>query len=351
MKHFSEMYMLQILDVTLVLVYTFTIVNHFIGITLLFKIFQHGRRAAQEMFLLLLSITAITRSIFSLCSVAQRNHFHTKHSNFTYTIWSYSSHLKLPGTSTAPHYRQLHPKSSFVPPMAVIDIIIAVGVFLTYILNIVYILIDKFLQVYLHMRYMMYVDVQGATYLQFATCVSASLATILFIFLNKTRYHLQRIYLMYFYLCIDVLVILLACFIYIYIFGKYRESRCPPHQHSQLKVKRVSSTKVFLRSRFTVSAFLVLSYVIFMALPDAVTFVLFLKYKNDWHMRWLWLTCCVFYALSDFFDAVIYIFMYPPVRKVLRSMEWCGCMSGIHVRRSRKPAPSVSVVTSSNASL
>ena len=271
--------------IILFVLYLLNIISHTIGFSLLVKVYRNGSRTPEELFLMTLSISDVLKNVLRVLIIAPVGTFIGK---------------------TAGQY---------------IGIILNVGVFLVYILNLFYILIDKFLQVYLHTKYSLYVSVKRTKYLLITTwCFVVVICATCMVYYGKTHFEFENLTTMDVYLSIDVCFFLLACFIYSYIFFKYKQARRPLSQSSRYKSQHIQQ-HVFCKSRFTVSVLITLSYVILNTIPDIIGSI-YRFFNNDVPYKgtsWpIAVVCFICYAISDLLDSWAYIFLHLPVRKFLR---------------------------------
>ena len=289
----SNNMLLCALQIILFIFYLLNILSHAIGFSLLVKLYRNGERTSQEVFLMTLSITAILRSI-SLILLYE-----------TPANTSLRTFIGKPGN-------------------IYVGIIVTVGIYFVYTLNLVYILINKFLQVYLHLRYPLYVTI-GRTKCLISTtwCVAIGVCAVCMVYM-VTRAQYQNIALIYIYLAIDLCLILFACYIYSYIFLKYKNTRRPPACPSRSQYRHRNIFVIFYQSRFTVSALLILSYIVFTTIPDIISCIYRFNNKTFKDEKWIvTVVCLISYTTSDIVDSWVYIFVHAPVRKLLRKHLRC----------------------------
>lgn len=160
---------------------------------------------------------------------------------------------------------------------------------------------DRFLMVFLNLRYSSVVSLQRIRRL-FAGCYGAAvLSTIIVCLLlrAKNQKAFYRYWVVYFWPVGDVFCTLIAIITYTYI-AVSRKLR-------QKKVGTIwnSSRRFSMRSSSTL---LVLSFVITFVVPDSVMFALFLSSANGAHPFGVDTVLHVFYSFGLCADAIIYIF-------------------------------------------
>lgn len=112
---------------------------------------------------------------------------------------------------------------------------------------------------------------------------------------------------------IDVPFLLLAIIVYYKIFCKFSQS------HKRItaprKQKQDSSIKIFIKSRFLITALLIVSFILFTFIPDMIfTYYAFTHHHISYQLEAI---CYILFAISDLSDAIIYIFIKHEVRKLL----------------------------------
>lgn len=284
------------LDSWLILLFTFYILNilsHTFGFCLLFKIYRDGKRTPQEIFLMNLGLSAIIRSILLIL-------LHGSPSNS-----SLNTFIGTPADICVIYA----------------GIVMTVGVYFLYILTLLYILYDKFLQIHHHMVYPIYINENKAKTLILCTwLLLAIVCTVCMILLKRETTDLQNIILSYVYLSTDACVIIHASVIYYYIFRKYKKAKKPPvtiYGLSQMKTQ--STFVVFLKSSFVMSFFLIISFILFSTVPDVISTVY--RFPKGIHNKdkknLMTVICFISYVASDILDSWVYIFAHAPVRQIL----------------------------------
>ena len=125
----------------------------------------------------------------------------------------------------------------------------------------------------------------------------------------------------YFYTGLDIGFIFLAVSSHGYIFNKYRQSKRDPvitrkssvHPHR----KEESLWKVFRKSRFYISALLIMTFLFMVVLPKLVYFFIFNHIDDGLCKTLLAVGVAFLYHFSFLLDVVIYVFLHPHLKRVL----------------------------------
>ena len=146
----------------------------------------------------------------------------------------------------------------------------------------------------------------------------------------------------YFYLPFDCLFVVTAVTTYTIIFTKYsnavrRRASTVASASSQKKYKKPNHLDVLKKSKFYVSALLILTFILLVVLVDISYVVLYRTNRGfvGQHNRGIMKIC---YTVSFLFDALIYIFLQSHLRKLLK--ELVTKFKGMS-RRSPSVAPRV----------
>lgn len=204
------------------------------------------------------------------------------------------------------------------------------GMMLIYYFTIIYLTLDRLMDVLLNLKYTLYWNEIKTTRLLLGTWVVGSMVGIVGATVNAATgivVH-DSTYLKYFSIVTDLSFILLAIITYVYIFKKYKQSRITPTNRQTISNvlfcvtsrRRLRTLHVFRKSRFYIPLLIIVTFVIFVVIPD-------LLYLLLWHIvtRPLLVSgnlivkrvCRIGYAISDLVDAWIYIFIQDSVRNVI----------------------------------
>jgi hypothetical protein len=190
---------------------------------------------------------------------------------------------------------------------------------ITYYLSMVYITIDKLLDIFLNIKYAVYWNTIRAKYLiQFTWVFSVSvcLCTSLAYYFQGFEY--KNTIRKFFMTPFDVFFIVLTIITYIFIFMKFRQTRGIPQSNDNLRsnvIGRRTCWYIFRHSRFFVSVWMILTFVLFMVVPDFIHLFYGMIHNND--SSALRDITMIVYQVAYLSDVLIYIFMHHPVRLLL----------------------------------
>ena len=203
------------------------------------------------------------------------------------------------------------------------------GVFLCYILTMVLITVDRFLEVYLNLRYPL-ICTKRRTGL--ALLVTLMLSTVLAIVLCSTYGDFETAHIvmaLYFWPTTEITFIIVAVFTYSYLFTKIRANRYRlkqlvkqlPRMRSETDeaVNRRRNLK-HIKKRFFLPSLLIATFVLFWFLPDLGEFIFMLKGVHVTSSQALIINIGYVLAMSS--DALIYVFSSIPVRS--RLLKYIG---------------------------
>lgn len=210
--------------------------------------------------------------------------------------------------SSLPH---LHKVQEFI------SLINASFIAINYYFSMFYITIDRLLDIHLNIRYNVYWNENKAKKLIYATWGFSSVVCICLVstYFSKA-YDYKYAMLHFFMLPADFLFIFLTIITYVVIFKTFRRTRVFSVTASTTYATP-TCWQVFRNSRFYVSVLIILSFVLFMIFPDITFMFCAFNKKGDVGLALLRDITCVIYQIAYLSDAVIYIFMHQPVRKLL----------------------------------
>lgn len=155
---------------------------------------------------------------------------------------------------------------------------------------------DRFLEIYLHLRYTNSIFVQHGQKI----CHASWTITIIYFVTISTLYKtieldvwLIEITFAKIFMTLSTFVLVTFSIVYGYIFYKIRTARKRRGQHGRAKI--------------FVPFFIVLSFILFVAIPDTI-----LVFKSSLNLYAL-----LFYRLNGVFDAFVYMFMHPVIRRMI----------------------------------
>lgn len=213
----------------------------------------------------------------------------------------------------------------------ILVIIKSTGMVLVYILCITYITIDRLVYIVLNIKYSLYWNPNRAKKLLIGTWLLGLVFVVCIVIAFKTNdFEFQYLFNIYFYPPIEFLFLVLAIVTYCFIFYKYRRARQPPVD-SINRNHRQSFWNVFRSSRFFIAVLIIASFVIFVIVPDIYLFLSALVQQEKVQQL---VACRIFFALSDMFDAFIYIYFQKEVRKIMfEKLDFIPCIKKHRLRQ------------------
>jgi hypothetical protein len=295
------------LNITLLVLNIANVLLHGTGSYLLGCIYKQGKRSAQKIFIINLSVCEL---IMNLMECLRR-------------ILDF---VPLSGRGSSNKIEFQH----------YLLIIMFTGISFVFYMDMIFITLDRLLNILLNVRYRIYCNHTKAKYLLLVTwllgiviCLSVSLAHYF------TEYVWEAFFFMYFYPTVEISFIILALVTYAFIFKQYHKSHRIPTQRTtrgrqQNGGKPESAFQVFRMSRFFVSILLITSFIIFMLIPDLV--YLFYGVLGNNESSTLLACCWISYAISNLMDGWVYIFMQSTVKSLLRKKvkQLCRCTGYVH---------------------
>ena len=213
----------------------------------------------------------------------------------------------------------------------ILIIVKSTGIILVYFLCMAYITADRLMYIVLNLKYPIYWNVSKAKSLLISTWTIGIVLILSIAFAYKiVGFEFQELFNIYFYPTLELAFMALALITYGFIFYRYKKARSPP-ACSSAPVYRQSVWNIFRSSRFFIALLLIASFLIFIVIPDLYLFIAAVSKKEK--VRHL-VICRIFFALSDTFDALIYIYLQKKVRKIM--MEKLHLVNCLKERNRRK---------------
>ena len=301
-----------ILNVILLVLNIANVFVHGTGSYLLGCIYKQGKRSAQKIFIINLSVCELLMNLMEcLRRILELITLSGKQSNDTSEFQDY------------------------------LLIVMFTGVSFVFYMDMIFITVDRLLNVFLNARYRIYCNQRKAKCLLaitwligFITCLSVSLIHYF------TEYGWEAFFFRYFYPTVELSFIILAIVTYLFIFKQYQKSlRIPSHggsRKNQHDKQHESAVQVFRMSRFYVSILLITSFIIFMLIPDLV--YLFYGVLQNNESSTLLACCWISYAVSNLIDGWVYIFMQSTVKSLLRIkvQRLCRCTGYVSKFNNRR---------------
>lgn len=276
------------LDVTLLILNIANVILHGIGSYLLTCIYRKGERSAQKIFIINLSVCEL---VMNLMECIRR------------TIELYKLADSLSHTANEfQHY---------------LLIVIFTGVSFVFYMDMIFLTLDRLLNIILNFKYPIYCNESIAKYLLFVTWIIGAMISLSVIIAHYViEYTWESFFFKYFYPTLEIAFILLALGTYVVIFRYYRKSLEIQFKNKKYSNNETEDSNVFRISRFFVPILLIASFIIFMLIPDLVYLFYGILGKNE--SKTLLACCWISYAISNLLDGWIYIFMQKSVKTTLK---------------------------------
>ena len=197
-----------------------------------------------------------------------------------------------------------------------------IGISIVYYLDMMYLTMDRLLNILLSLKYPQYWNETRAKYLLITTWLVGIVITtgmvIVYIFFS---FPWEVTFYKYIYPALEFLYIIIAFATYYVIFRKYNKSQVrlsvislsTANQSTTVRKRNICAE--FRKSFFLIPVLLISTYLIFMIIPDMT--YLFVAVINNQHSNDLSNACWISYAISNLLDAGIYIYFHDDVRKFL----------------------------------
>ena len=287
------------------------IVMHGMGTWLLLCTYIRGQKSTQTLYLINLAVAELIKNMLDLIL-----------DSFVLVSHAYNQHI-------AAAYWYIH-------------VFGVSGIFYNYMFSMFYITGDRLLHIILNVRYPVYWSVGKTKTLLICTWVfgliiSTSL-TLEFHFIYKPAMYKYRLHVeilvVYIPCALYVIYVLFAIVTYTVMFLKFARSR------RNTNARESSLFKIFINSRFFVSVLLITSFLLLAVFPYLICSFMFLT--GIILSKQIILCTIVLYRLSDFIDAIIYIFLQPHVRKLLLQKPSCGLLRNTLGTRQLQQQPPAS---------
>lgn len=193
------------------------------------------------------------------------------------------------------------------------------GISVVYYLVMFYITLDRLLQIKLNIRYPLFWNEFNAITLMKITWAISMFVICLSTLLCYIVYHFdwQNVFFKYFYLTIELSFILFAFFTYGTIFKEYIEKQTLPALLRKTNFgQNYKVVRIFRNSRFHISLYLILSFILLMVIPDLLYLLHAILHSHP--CEEVSIACWICYALSNLTDAFIYIFLQKNVRNAFQ---------------------------------
>ena len=277
--------------VTLIIFRFVNAIIHTLGCYLLIRQYKDGKDTPQQVYLINLALAESTQNFFS----AFMSPFFCKMDLLKNAVYAIDKF-----------------QETFV-------IITVVSVNLVYYMSMIFITFDRLLEILLNIKYPLYWNVCKSKYLILSTWLTSAVVCIICLVSYTIDGFDYYPYVWYVYLSADFIFVFTALITYIFIFRKYRQTRVHPSRNIS---NQRGIFHVFRKSRFYISVLLITSFLCFKVTADFLFFFArVIVHEEEGDVGHLGMLVFHLWAMNDFVDAWIYIFLQKSVRVTL----WRKC--------------------------
>ena len=186
------------------------------------------------------------------------------------------------------------------------------SVYYSYVLANVFITGDRIACVYYSARYSFIWTLYKSKVLLLSTWLFC-LLTMIPVYLSDLKQPKKVIISGYVACMLNIMYLVFAVLSYTWIFSEYKKSKRRIKMSST--VEQLSTAQIFRQSRFYVAILILLSFLLFMVVPQfiiALMNLLSCKISENYDDY-----LCISETLSDTVDGIIYVFLQPKIRKML----------------------------------
>ena len=213
----------------------------------------------------------------------------------------------------------------------------------------IYLTVDRLADILLNIKYPLYWNTRRTKVLMCGTWMFGFLLSVTVSLLYRFEdFNWEEVFFTYVCPSLDFAFILIALVTYACIFRIYKRTHdtvasCYGQQR-RTTARRASSLQVFRKSRFYVSVLMILTFFVFMVIPDLV--YLFVAIVEGYKTTVLVLSCYISYGVSNVLDAWIYIYLQAPVRRLLmKKLGMLGVGGNSYSMDVERSSSNVAVVT------
>lgn len=193
------------------------------------------------------------------------------------------------------------------------------GFSLAYYLLMLFLTVDRFLEINLNIRYPLYCSRKRARYSMVFVWAAAFTHIVAYLAVQPSIGELYKTCSLYFYPVAETCFCITAVFTYSYIykkisFHKRRNTIVPVRIPDDGSKRKVSHKKLVGRIGMFMPSLLILTFVVFFVIPDQTYFIYTLSNKSM--PKYLQITFATSFSLGFVTDAIIYIFLSRHVKSV-----------------------------------
>ena len=184
--------------------------------------------------------------------------------------------------------------------------------------SLLYIVIDKLLQVLLNITYPIYWSAKKTKYQLAGTWIIGLVIFICVIIPFQISGFDYNKFTRIFSLIFDIVFVFVAISSYSFIFYRYKQTRVNPAQRRGVPNPEQSIFRIFRNSRFFISVLLISSFLLFMVIPNLIYSFVLIKHISD-ELSFILIVplLLIMYEISILCDALVYIFIQRNVRRLL----------------------------------
>jgi hypothetical protein len=276
------------------------LVLHGVGIYLLWCLFRQSRLKIQYFYLISLSGSEVVMNFFEVITIIS---YLTTGSEKNYAVDKINEYIL---------------------------IVQYTGTAFIFHISMIYITLDRLLELLLNIKYPVYWNEEKAGKLLVGTWVTGFVITLVISLLHGLLgLNWEDYFFKYFFPCVEMLFVGLAFTTYTMIFKKFKRTRQSPASFkpcgddgTRKPPKKQSNFRVFLKSKFFIPVLLISTFLVFVVGADlAFLFAIVVKGYDSQALRSV---ISISYAISNLLDAWIYIFLQADVRRLfMRKIHKC----------------------------
>ena len=190
------------------------------------------------------------------------------------------------------------------------------GLVFMYFLSMIYITVDRLLEIHLNIKYPLYCSQTKTKWLLITAWMIAILMSLSVIFVTMTtEFNYEEPFNLYHHTPLSLAFIVVAIMTYVSIFNKYRHTRIRPSQDNNGRSSAdISIFTIFRNSKFFVSVLLISTFLLFVELPGLIFLLVAFVYKRRTYVMG---SCyMILYNISNTVDVFVYVYFQKDVRKL-----------------------------------
>lgn len=339
-----------IVDLSLFCILVLNTLLHAIGAYFLLKLYRDGKGTTQRIYFLNLSIAEVFLNLMEVLDRIPEMMSHTDEDISQIKINKNQTEHCIEDTKSDNHItkitedmyelcqkiilHEMHSNSEYSSVLLYIQhyatLLYLTGLWLVLYLTMTYVTLDRLLMVKLAFRYKTYWTLKKSRYLVYTTWVVCMMVPFgIAIGELFYKFHYQDVIYEYLFPTLDFIYISFATTTYTYIFIRFIKSSQMSHKVSgttiQSRRRRRSSALLFKDSKFYTTILLVLTFLVFIVVPNLIYLMLGMHREHTEHLETLsafmhnkdnivFDLCRFSYAIASCLHFFIYIFVLPEVK-------------------------------------